>query len=220
LEKPNKLLNEDNVMHNTLKMKNHLILLLYLGSFFACQAPETSSKDKIAQEVAALTDKYSHRTFLEKIATSDQAVREQETIINQKYGYDSKAHQQAVQAMIDTDNSNLEKIEAYLQKYGHPNKLDHGNKAFYAPWIVMHHAPKETGTRKRNFKYLYDYYKKDELEPDRLTFFLGRMYNLEFGERIRWNGPFTVQQELDSMVNALGLREVTDEIDKKFNENK
>lgn len=173
-------------------------------------------EDAIAKEVAALIDKKAQRAFLEKIGESDQAVREQETAINQKYGYDSKEHKQALQVMMDTDKSNLEKIEAYILKHGYPNKIDHGNKAFYAPWIVMHHAPKESGTRRRNFKYLYEYYKKDMLEPDRLTFFLARMHNLEFGHRIRWNGPFTVQQELDSMINALNLRGIADEIDKNF----
>lgn len=197
-------------------MKNHFILFVCLVFFHACQAPEPSLQEKIAQEIATLTDKKSQRAFLEKIGTSDQTVREQESAINQKYGYDSKEHKQALQAMMETDKSNLEKIEAYILKHGYPNKIDHGNKAFYAPWIVMHHAPLASGTRRRNFKYLYDYYKKDQLEVDRLTFFLGRLYNLEFGERIRWNGPFTVQQELDSMVNALGLRAITDEIDKNY----
>ena len=196
-------------------MKNLLLVTSFLLFSFSCQT-EKAPQNATLMEVASLTDKKSQRAFLEKIGTSDQAVREQETAINQKFGYDSKEHKEAIQTMIDTDKSNLEKIEAYILKHGYPNKIDHGNKAFYAPWIVMHHAPKESGTRRRNFKYLYDYYKKDQLEPDRLTFFLARMYNLEFGERIRWNGPFTVQQELDSMVNALGLRVITDEIDKRY----
>jgi len=170
------------------KMKNLLLVTSFLLFSFSCQT-EKAPQNATLMEVASLTDKKSQRAFLEKIGTSDQAVREQETTINQKYGYDSKEHKEAIQAMIDTDKS---------------------------PWIVMHHAPKESGTRRRNFKYLYDYYKKDQLEPDRLTFFLARMYNLEFGERIRWNGPFTVQQELDSMINALELREITNEIDKNY----
>ncbi len=197
-------------------MKHKFLLTLCTIGIFACQAPEVTKEDKLTQEIATLTDKKSQRTFLEKIGTADQAVRDQESAINQKYGYDSKEHQQAVEAMMDTDKSNLAKIEAYILKHGYPNKIDHGNKAFYAPWIVMHHASKESGTRRRNFKYLYEYYKKDMLEPDRLTFFLARMHNLEFGHRIRWKGPFTVQQELDSMINALDLREIVDEIDKKF----
>ncbi len=188
----------------------------FLIFLFSCQADtpnKEGSNTAISQEVTTLIDKKSQRTFLEKIAASDQTVRDQEVAINQKYGYDSKEHKQAVQAMVDTDKSNLAKIEAYLEKYGHPNKLDHGNKAFYAPWIVMHHAPKETGTRRRNFKYLYDYYKKDELEQDRLNFFLGRMHQLEFGGRIRWNRSFTVQEEFDSLINVLDLRGIADEID-------
>jgi len=197
-------------------MKNHFILLFGILLPFACQTPEPSLQDKVLQEVVKLTDKKSQRAFLETIAASDQTIRDQESTIHQKYGYDSPEHQQAVQAMIDTDQNNLAKIEAYLEKYGHPNKLDHGNKAFYAPWIVMHHAPKETDTRRRNFKYLYDYYKKEELEQDRLNFFLGRMHQLEFGSRIRWNRSFTVQEEFDSLINVLNLRSVADEIDANY----
>ena len=197
-------------------MQNRLILLFCLILFYACQAPEISLQEKVAQEIATLSYKKAQRAFLEEIAASDQLVRNEESAINQKFGYQSKEHQQAVQTMVDTDKSNLVKIEAYLEKYGHPNKLDHGNKAFYAPWIVMHHAPKASGTRRRNFKYLYDYYKKEELEQDRLTFFLGRMHQLEFGNRIRWNRSFTVQEEFDSLINVLDLRVITDEIDTNY----
>ncbi|MFK7983192.1 MAG: hypothetical protein AB8G86_24645 [Saprospiraceae bacterium] len=197
-------------------LKNLLYTTSFLFCFIACQTKTTNINDSIAEAVATLSDKKSQRAFLEKIAASDQRVRDEEIAINQKYGYKSKEHQQAIQKQIDTDKSNLAKIEAYLEKYGHPNKLDHGNRAFYAPWIVMHHAPKETGTRRRNFKYLYDYYKKDELEQDRLNFFLGRMHQLKFGGRIRWNRSFTVQEELDSLINVLDLRTVADEIDSNY----
>lgn len=198
-------------------MKN---LLFLLSCFFLLSCgTDNPIENTIQKEVEMLTDKKSQRAFLEEIGAADQTVRNAETAANQQYGYDSKEHKQAIQTMIDTDKNNLEKIEAYIIKHGYPNKIDHGNKGFYAPWIVMHHAPKASGTRRRNFKYLYEYYKKDMLEPDRLTFFLARMYDMEFGERIQWNGPFTVQQELDSMINALGLREITDEIDTRFQSN-
>ena len=197
-------------------LKNISYIIGLLFCFTACQTNTSNIEDSISEEIAALADKKTQRAFLEKIATSDQTVRDEESAINQKYGYNSKEHQQAVQTQIDTDKSNLTKIEAYLAKYGHPNKLDHGNRAFYAPWIVMHHAPKETGTRRRNFKYLYDYYKKDELEQDRLNFFLGRMHQLEFGERIRWNRSFTVQEEFDSLINVLDLRSIADKIDTNY----
>ena len=117
-----------------------LLILLYF-SMVSCSGnrqTEKAPQNAILMEVTSLTDKKSQRAFLEKIGTSDQAVREQETAINQKYGYDSKEHKEAIQIMIETDKSNLEKIEAYILKHGYPNKIDHDNKAFYAPWIVMH----------------------------------------------------------------------------------
>lgn len=197
-------------------LKNLFYTISLLFCFIACQTNTSNNEDSITKEVATLIDKKSQRAFLEEIAALDQSIRDEEIAINQKYGYDSKEHKQAVQAMMDTDKSNLAKVEAFLEKYGHPNKLDHGNRAFYAPWIVMHHADNQTGTRRRNFKYLYDYYKKDELEQDRLNFFLGRMHNLEKGERIKWNRPFTVQEELDSLINSLDLRHISDEIDSSY----
>ncbi|GEM_PF-1970703 len=197
-------------------LKNLLYIISFLFCFTACQTNTSNVEDGIAKAVAALVDKKLQRAFLEEIAAVDQSIRDEEIAINQKYGYDSKEHKQTVQAMIDTDKSNLAKIEAFLETYGHPNKLDHGNRVFYAPWIVMHHADSQTDTRRRNFKYLYDYYKKDELEQDRLNFFLGRMHNLEKGGRIKWNRPFTVQEELDSLINSLDLREIAEEIDSRY----
>ena len=94
----------------------------FLFCFTACQTNTSNIEDGIAKEVAALADKKSQRAFLEEIAASDQMVRDEESAINQKYGYNSKEHQQAVQTQVDTDKSNLAKIEAYLAKYGHPNK--------------------------------------------------------------------------------------------------
>lgn len=194
-------------------MKN-LLLFILCCLLFSCQSEQPVSND-LQKEIDGLTDKKSQRAFLEKIATSDQYVREQATIIQQQHGYDSKAHKQAVEIMMKTDENNLKKVEAYLDKYGYPNKLEHGNKAVYGPWMVIHHQPSEA-PRRRNFKYLYQAFKKEDLEGDRLAFFLGRMYNREFGERIRWEGAFTVRQELDSMINALDLRPIVEEIDKNF----
>ena len=65
--------------------------------------------------------------------------------------------------MMKTDENNLKKVEAYLAKYGYPNKLEHGNKAVYGPWMVIHHQPNEP-PRRRNFKYLYQAYLKEDLE--------------------------------------------------------
>ena len=102
-----------------------LLILLYF-SMVSCSGnrqTEKAPQNAILMEVTSLTDKKSQRAFLEKIGTSDQAVREQETAINQKYGYDSKEHKEAIQIMIETDKSNLEKIEAYILKHGYPNKI-------------------------------------------------------------------------------------------------
>ena len=45
------------------------------------------------------------------------------------------------------------------------------------------------------------------------------MHQLEFGKRIRWNRSFTVQEEFDSLINVLDLREIADEIDNRYKPN-
>ncbi|MEM1121113.1 MAG: hypothetical protein AAGJ18_11745 [Bacteroidota bacterium] len=196
-------------------MRTLLFLLCGILILINCQNSTEASSPTVAEEIAQLTTLEKQNTFLEKIAVDDQYFRKKEADALRLHGLNSEEHQAALKKMMDMDTDHLQKIEAYLAKYGYPNKQAHTTRSMFAPWLVIHHASSDE-PRRRNFKYFYEAYKKGDLEDNRLAFFLGRFYSNTFGERIRWDGPFTVQQELDSMLTALDLREITDKIDQKY----
>lgn len=110
----------------------------------------------------------------------------------------------------------MEKIEQYLQKYGYPNIEEHGEDATFAVWMVIHHAPFESEARQRNFKYIYEAWKKKEIKGGDLTFFLNRMYDFRFGHFIKWDKNFTEEIELDTLIQSLKLQGITKAIDQKY----
>lgn len=71
-----------------------------------------------------------------------------------------------------------------------------------------------TGARRRLFPELYRAYRLGDL--DDITFFLNRMYDMEFGERIIWEGSYGVEEELDTLLRALKLEEVVKRVDKEL----
>jgi len=189
-------------------MKYFLSFVILL--FNSC-APTNSNIDTTSStfqiEVASLDTKEKQKIFLEEIYRMDQKVRTDETAILQEFGNDSKEHQAAWVTINKTDDDNLEKIELFLNRYGHPTLQDHGKKAVGAPWIVIHHTSKK-GPRRRNFNYLYGAWKAGDLDGGRLAFYLNRMYARENGgTRMVMKNPFTEDFEIDTLMEVMGLKD-------------
>lgn len=172
---------------------------------FACQTPPSSND-------LQLSTIEKQRSFLETIYDLDQQVRKESTTTQQTYGLNSPEYKAVDQKMRSVDTDNLNKVEQYLKTYGHPTLKEHGEKATRAPWIVIHHAMGGVPPRERNFKYLYQAWKNKDLENGQFTFYLNRMYEKKFNERLRWNRPFKVQEEVDSLVQLLNLQNVVADI--------
>lgn len=170
----------------------------------------------INEEVSTLTTVEKQVQFLEAILKEDQDVRHFKTEQEQRFGYNSKEYQKALQNMLETDPLNLLKIETYLKTYGYPTIKDHGKDAAYAPWLVIHHAQGGAEPRERNFKYLYEGYKNGGLDGDQLAFFLNRLHDKKFGYRIKWGGTYRAEEELDTLFKSLDLLEIVTEIDRKL----
>lgn len=188
-------------------------MILMLVLFVCCK--NTDTMKQIDQEIASLTIVEKQTQFLEDIFSKDQEVRHFETEQLEKFGHDSKEHQLAVQKWMEADEQNLLKIEAYLKTYGHPILKKHGKNAFRTPFIVIHHAQGGVEPRKRNFPYLFKAYKQGDLDGEELSFFLNRMYDKQFGRRIKWDKPYRLEEELDTLFKSLDLVEVVREIDSK-----
>jgi len=176
--------------------------------------------NQINQVVTDLNTVEKQAQFLEEIYEKDQGVRifmqEQE----QKFGRESNEYQLAHRNFMETDRVNFLEIEAYLKTYGHPTLENHGEGSVNTPWIVIHHAQGGIETRQRNFKYLYEGFKKGDLEGDRLTFLLNRMYREKFGFRIEWDRPYRTEEELDTLLKSLDLLEIVEKVDQKLTTHK
>jgi len=191
-------------------MRNLPFLLLLLSGCTGAPAPS----ENLREDVAALREPAAQTTFLEAIYDRDQLVRTKEKEALQQYGFDSGERQRAIETLMQIDQENLAKVEAYLEIHGHPHKDVHSDKAVSTPWLVIHHAPQSTGARRRLFPELYRAYRQGHL--DDITFFLNRMYDMEFGERIIWEGSYRVEEELDTLLRALKLEEVVKRVDKEL----
>lgn len=162
--------------------------------------------------VEKLTDRRKQWIFLDSIGKLDQRVRQEEIAALQLYGYDSEEHKNAMTRMVETDASNLACIEAYLERYGHPTLSSHGLDCSAVPGLVIHHAPGGLESRVRNFKYLYQGYLDRDVYEEDLIMVLNRAYQLKYGERIEWDRPYRSEEELDTLIQSLGLREEAERI--------
>lgn len=202
------------------------VLLIGMAvGFMLCQCkPEHESKIrplehidpvKYSNEVKALNTVEKQAAYLKAIYELDQGIRKSSSDIITRHGHLSDQHIIQMDSTMRIDIQLLAKIEAYLCQYGYPQKMEHGDTAVWAPWIVLHHSY-NVPVRQKYFKHLYQATKYGHLDLSRLTFYLQRTHNTKFGHRIDFEGPFTNEQELDTLVKALDLVGIKDSIDIEF----
>lgn len=105
--------------------------------------------------------------------------------------------------MRQQDAINLAKIEGYFNTYGYPKK-EMGEIATMVPWLVIHHA-QGYEPRERNFEILYKAYLKGTIDVDAISFYLGRMHEIKFGNRHRMENPYKLEDEVNQLIEKLGL---------------
>ena len=142
---------------------------------------------------------------MEKIFISDQSIRDESKSIDLKYPRNSKENMEFRKKMIELDSFNLLKIEAYLDQYGYPSGDSYGYNAKIAPILVFHHAMKD-GVREKYFKMFHSAYLNGVIDKNFYAFYLGRMYQIKFGERLSSN-DLSTEAEIEALVAAMGLAE-------------
>ena len=157
----------------------------------------------IKSEVSRLIDDESKINYLERIYESDQSIREESKLIDLKYPRDSKENLEFRKSMIELDSLNLLKIEAYLNQYGYPSDNSFGYNATIAPILVVHHTMKE-GVREKYFKMFHSAYLDGVIDKNFYAFYLGRMYQIKFGERMSSNS-LSNEAEIAALIEAMGL---------------
>ncbi|WP_299188739.1 hypothetical protein [uncultured Aquimarina sp.] len=160
-------------------------IIFYLAILFVISV-SCSKKDVVNQhiisEVEGLVTNDERRFFLEEIQQENWKIRKHITDIEMVYGYDSKERKEAFQLMLQTNKINLQKIELYLSRYGHPSAAIHGDLAAKTPYIVIHHSG-NLASKERNFEHLYRAYKQGDLGPSNFSVFLGRYYTTKFDKQ-------------------------------------
>ncbi|MDH5397064.1 MAG: hypothetical protein OEX02_02895 [Cyclobacteriaceae bacterium] len=178
----------------------------------SCAGFNSDQVDYIA-EVKSLNATESQVEYLMEIGRIDQGIRQLEKRILDAFGYDSKEYQEMLETMVQVDNENLAKIEAFLEVYGHPTIEEYGKKAANVPWYVIHHATGGMEPRIRNFKHIYRAWKKGDIEGGAVSFYLGRMHRIKFDQRFDMPGPFQREAEIDTLIQLLGLEQMRTEVE-------
>lgn len=197
---------KDSLMQTLFKMKVYILILTTISAILlSCNEKQSTDFFKIENEISCLESFEDKKSYLEAIYKDDQRVRDAEksTELINKYGINSKEYRIYGQAMRQQDAINLAKIEGYFATYGYPEK-EMGEIATMTPWLVIHHA-EGYKVREGNFEIIYGAYLEGSIDIDAVSFFLGRMYEIKFGERFRMGNPYRLEDEVDMLMEKLGL---------------
>lgn len=188
---------------------NPILFIIFIILFFSCKEEAVHNYQA---EIDQLSTYVQQSEFLEKIYYLDQNIRTEGSELLQKTGEKSIEYKNNRDSLMKLDVINLAKIEAYLSKYGYPSLKNHSEDAVLTPWLVIHHNPDKETSRK-HFKTLYQAYKKGDIDGSAFTLYLGRFYDIVYHERLDLESPYTEEFEVDTLVKALDLVQLRDEVD-------
>jgi len=200
-------------------MSKFPILLLMISLFLvSCESGEkqnyTIQRSAAPSEVSVkdvdintLKTDEAKTKFLDKLMAADQNLRIQETEVGKKYGHNSKEHQEIWKRINAADAINLNKVRTYFDSFGFPDPKVVGEKGVRAMVMVIHHAPYKSDARREFLPTLYQGYKDKKLDKDLFDFFLGRMYDAEFGKRMKMETPFKADDRITAYLDALNFKQ-------------
>ena len=117
-----------------------LLLIFCCVVFFSSTIFSQSFNDiSFKTEIQNLKTNLEKRSYLEKIDSIDQAIRNLNIDISSKYGKNSIEYCEVSSNMMLIDIINFKKIIYYLDCYDYPSIIDVGDKANLTPWLVIHH---------------------------------------------------------------------------------
>ena len=199
-----------------------IILAIIIVSIFSCKDDINKTvklTKQIEKEIQQLKEPTAQKMYLEKILEDDQKVRssEKSAELVSNYGIDSHEYMEYVEAQWKQDEINLIKIEKYLEIHGYPSK-QMGEMATTAPWMVIHHA-QGYEVRERNFEIIYKAYLTGNVDENAISFYLGRMYEMKNGERLKMKSPYKISEEINQLIKCLDLEKKKMEVRKRIEKN-
>lgn len=178
-------------------MKQLLSLLLLLSIFSQLQAQDYRSN------VALLNDKHDRSEFLISVYNLNQEVRSYEDSVVSAGGFQSEAHQLALDSLLEVDSILSKQIDEYLQLYGFPSREDYSEIVRITPWLILHHS-RFREIKDKNFDKLYTAYEDGDLEQRRLIGYLEREYRSRFQREYQ---SYAVEDQLlEELMKELELK--------------
>jgi hypothetical protein len=187
-------------LKNLKTSRKRSILLIIIVFLFSCNSENEQNTVNINQEISSLSNYSEKNDYLEMILDLDQNIRRNNDAELQP---GSKAERAHYLKMDSIDRLNFERIDLYLNTYGYPKKDSVSSNASMAPWIVIHHS--NYNKRIKHFNVLIEAYKTGDIDLTQFDFYLGRTYQMKFGEYPTWEGPYKLEEKVEWMIQELGL---------------
>ncbi len=179
---------------------NRYLLLVFMLLFSYCTSNFSSTK-KQCHILQSLIDEY------------EQAFSNTE-IAKEKYGYRSKVHNLALRKQHKIVKQSIYKMEAYLSLYGFPTIEDHGPDFVKIPPKILADKKPSFACLKRNMPYFYAGYQHGDFPDWAFVLYMQAMHQHQFGDILRLENPYTIQLQIDSLMNILNIEETLIEVRK------
>lgn len=186
-----------------------LACLFMIGFFFvSCDKPKSNAqRTKIDYSALAktLSSNEAKIGYLQGIESLDKETKKATIDALQKFGFESENHKKAKAEQVKAEKENIEKIEAFLNAWGYPNKR---SLKINAADIVINliNESEDIDVVKRNFNHIYTAYSTDRLPGSKYTKYLNQYYQLATGESMNIPNPFTEAFEVDTLMRSLKLK--------------
>ncbi|MBL1278904.1 MAG: hypothetical protein COA33_001430 [Fluviicola sp.] len=149
------------------------------------------------------------KDFLEVIFVADQKIRDSASIIQEKYGFNSKEHQLIYRRHFSVDSILFERIIAYLDSFGHPAKEKDGFRSGTIYTVFHHSASSINGAsyieiKQKYFPLFYQAYLSGDVKEGGVWLYLYRLYaQMKKNEYVNYELGDTAQ--IEEMIDILGL---------------
>lgn len=178
---------------------NKSILSMLIILLLSCNFESEKDFVNINQEINSLSNYSEKNEYLEMILNLDQNIRKNN---DAELALATFAHDEHYRKMDSIDKLNYKRIDAYLSKFEYPDIDSVSLNASLAPWIVIHHSNLEK--RNKHFKVLNKAYNDSNLDVSKFDFYLGRTYQMEYGEYPKWEGPYKPEEKIEWLIKELG----------------
>jgi len=171
----------------------------------SCKGEPFQVKKKYYKEVKKLTELKDRKNYLEKVYGNYIELRKEETDSWNTYGRRSVEYKNLITKNHKEDIKDLQRVIAYLETYGHPNIMKLGRKAAFIPCVQLIHSRNEVLLIK-NYKYLYDAYKFNDITED-LFFKYLQQISFSMGEDYFLNPKISIVENIDYLIEYHDLNQ-------------